>query len=412
MNEKTLNLLPHQYELIKDMKTRIIGMTCGFGGGKTFAIARKAIILMLENKGFDGIITEPNYPLLIQILIPEIKDALDYFEIPYKFNKQDMIFYAYPKGVETRIICKSLENYDRLVGVNASWIIMDEYDTTKTEIAYMAYLKLLGRMRVGNVNQMVIVSTPEGFRAMYRIFIEEKDKGDKRLIRAKTSDNKYLDSSYIQNLIDIYPSNLLQAYLDGEFVNLTQGTVYTGFTDLCDVRAELTENVLHIGMDFNVTNMNACVAQIKNNTAEFLDEFTGLYDTPAMINAIKRKYPNHKIIVYPDSSGGSRKTVDASKSDISLLRQAGFAVMADSKNPAVKDRIMSVNSALENGKVKIDFIQCPVLVECLRKQAYNDKGEPDKQSGYDHAPDGMGYFVHYKYPVVRKTVKQFNLKGL
>lgn len=412
MVNKDLNLLPHQYDLIADDKTRVLGMTSGYGGGKTFAIARKAVLLMFANKGFDGIITEPNYPLLVQILIPELKDSLDFFEVPYKFNKAEMIFYAYPNGIETRIICKSLENYDRLIGINAAWVIMDEFDTTKSETAYMAYLKLLGRMRVGNINQMVIVSTPEGFRAMYRIFVEEKDKGNKRLIKAKTVDNKHLDAAFIQNLVDIYPSNLLSAYLDGEFVNLTQGTVYTGFSDLCHIDAELSENTLHIGMDFNVTNMNAVIGQEISRKMQFVNEITGLYDTPATIAAIKNRWPNHKVIVYPDSSGGSRKTVDASKSDISLLRQAGFIVMADSKNPPVKDRIMSVNAALENGTVKINFDKCPVLVESLRKQAYNDKGEPDKQSGYDHITESAGYLINYKYPVVRKTASQFQLKGL
>lgn len=412
MAEKELSLLLHQYELIKDDKTRILGMVAGLAAGKTFAIARKAILLMFANKGFDGIITEPNHPLLIQILIPEMREALDFFEVPYKLNKAEMIFYVYPDGVETRIICKSLENYDRLIGVNAAWVLMDEFDTTKSDTAYMAYLKLLGRIRVGNVNQMVIVSTPEGFKAMYRIFVEEKDKGDKRLIRARTSDNRHLDSTYIQSLIDIYPAAALQAYLEGEFVNLTQGTVYTGFSDACYTDAALSEPTLHIGMDFNVTNMNAVVCQEIDRKAQAIDELTGLYDTPAMIKAIKKRYPNHKIIVYPDSSGGARKTVDASSSDISLLRQAGFIVMADKKNPPVKDRIMSVNAALENGTIKINFDKCPVLVESLRKQAYNDKGEPDKQSGYDHITEALGYYVNYKFPIVRKSAKTFNLKGV
>ena len=42
--------------------------------------------------------------------------------------------------------------------------------------------------------------------------------------------------------------------------------------------------------------------------------------------SIKERYAGHKITIYPDASGNSRKTVNASESDISLLRRAGFTV--------------------------------------------------------------------------------------
>ena len=176
---KDLKLLPHQFALIKDTTSEVLGLVSGFGAGKTFAVARKAIMLAMANPGCDGIVTEPNYPLLTQILIPEIKTALDFFSIKYEFKTGESIFYCEIEGKETRIICKSMEGYERLIGINAAWVVMDEFDTAKTELAYNAYIKLLGRLRVGTVRQMVIVSTPEGYRAMYRIFVEEADKGNK-----------------------------------------------------------------------------------------------------------------------------------------------------------------------------------------------------------------------------------------
>ena len=42
----------------------------------------------------------------------------------------------------------------------------------------------LARMRVGQVNQLALASTPEGFRYCYRTFVEQ-DGPDKRLIRVK-----------------------------------------------------------------------------------------------------------------------------------------------------------------------------------------------------------------------------------
>ena len=48
----------------------------------------------------------------------------------------------------------------------------------------------------------------------------------KLLVHGKTTDNHYLPESYIQSLRDNYDDKLLEAYIDGNFVNLTQGATY------------------------------------------------------------------------------------------------------------------------------------------------------------------------------------------
>src|SRR5690606_25918631 len=102
-------------------------------------------------------------------------------------------------------------------------------------------------------------------------------------------------------------------------------------------------DTLHIGMDFNVTKMSAVVYVRRGDTMHAVDEFVDLFDTPAMIEAIKERYPKHSIGVYPDASGDNRKSVGASYTDISLLKNAGFNVFVNTTNPAVKDRINSTN---------------------------------------------------------------------
>jgi hypothetical protein len=403
---KQLKLLPHQFAIIKDTTTKILGLVSGFGAGKTFAVARKAITLAIANPGHDGIVTEPNFPLLTQILIPELKTALDYFGIPFEFKTGESIFYCQVDGKETRIICKSMEGYERLVGINAAWVIMDEFDTAKTELAYNAYIKLLGRIRVGNIRQMVIVSTPEGYRAMYRIFVEEAGEG-KRLIRAKTTDNYHLPQDYIDTMRSQYPPELIEAYLNGEFTNLTSGTVYTQYDRTLNDTSSIDDGMsdIHIGIDFNVGAMSAVICIIKDSKIFVVGEFVDLFDTPELIETLETAYQGRRVFAYPDAAGDARKSVQASTSDIKLLRQAGFTIRADSKNPGIMDRVNGLNSLFKNAtgdrRCFVNTVKCPKLTKALEQQSYDENTRmPDKKNGHDNKGiDALGYLAAKLFPL-------------
>ena len=53
--------------------------------------------------------------------------------------------------------------------------------------------------------------------------------------------------------------------------------------------------------------MSGVVYVVRDGVWHAVDELTGIYDTPELIAAIKQKYPEHNIRIYPDASGGSRK---------------------------------------------------------------------------------------------------------
>jgi len=413
---KQIKLLVHQFSLLKDTESKILGMVSGFGAGKTYAVARKAVTLAMLNPGCDGIVTEPNFPLLTQILIPELKTALEENGIQYEFKAGESIFYCVIEGHETRIIAKSMEGYERLIGINAAWVVMDEFDTAKAELAYNAYIKLLGRIRVGNVRQMVIVSTPEGYRAMYRIFIEEAGEG-KRLIKAKTTDNYHLPQDYIDTMRSQYPPELIDAYLNGEFTNLTSGTVYGKYDRSLNDTAMIDDgrSDIHIGIDFNVSAMSAVACLIKDMKAYAVNEYIDLFDTPELIETLETKYAGRKVYVYPDAAGDARKSVQASTSDIKLLRQAGFTVIANSTNPSIMDRVNGMHAMICNAqgerRLFINTITCPKLTKAIEQQAYDENTQmPDKKNGHDNKGiDAIGYFLAKKFPLSftrRKPIQQ------
>jgi hypothetical protein len=401
----------------------------GFGSGKTAGLIERALMLKCRYPTGNIGYYLPTFDLVDMIAMPRFEEKLEERGIPYKSVKSPRPKIQIEGAGE--IIMRTMDKPGRIIGYEVMDSLVDEIDTLKTDNARECWRKIMSRNRQkkpdGKPNTIAVGTTPEGFKFVYEEWGKEQKPGHE-LIRASTYSNAHnLPENYISDLLDNYPTALIQAYIEGLFVNLTSGSVYPEFdrvlngsnevigTFRTDDGIELAED-LHIGMDFNVTKMAAIVHVPRYGFPHAVDELMNIFDTPAMIKAIKNKYPNNRIFIYPDASGGSRATNNASESDISLLRQANFNVMAREANPPVKDRVLALNVLIKNAKGKRNYFvnpkKCPKFTEALEVQAYNDRGEPDKSSGHDHPLDAAGYFAHYNFPVRGKPVSRIRTVGM
>ena len=395
------DLHPGQLAFVDDTSTQIIGISAGYGAGKTRSLCAKAVHLAAANQGFIGAVMEPTGPLIRDIWQNDFDDFLDAYDIPYTFRASPLPEYMlHLPGGDTKILCRSFENYGRIIGLNLAWVLADEIDTVAPSIANKAFPKILGRLRAGNVRQFGAASTPEGFRWMWNTFGSDdaQQRADRKLIKMRTADNPHLPPDFIERLQANYDPQLLRAYLDGEFVNLTTGQVYDRFDRAKHVITSLpdiTREPLRIGVDFNVGNMSAVITVRLGNSLTVIDEISGAHDTDALAQEIKRRYPEHRIYVYPDASGGNRST-NAAQTDIQILESYGMSNQSPRSNPAVRDRVAAVQALLENGKgeVRLKLSEtCKRSIECLELQSWTEKGEPDKDAGYDHMNDALGYVI-------------------
>jgi len=387
----------------------------GFGSGKTEVLAQRAIADKLMCPKGPVACYEPTYDLVRLILAPRLEEKLDEYKIQYTYNKSENIIYTKKYG---QFILRTLDNPSRIVGYESFRSHVDEIDTLRHKHAEAVWQKIIARNRFkaeGLTNQVSAYTTPEGFNFAYDRW--EKNPGpDYKYIRVSTRANPFLPDDYIQGLMDSYPPNLVEAYIEGKFVNLTTGSVYDSFDRVeHHTPAEwdrTSGEPVHIGMDFNVGNMSSVIHVIRVGQALAVSEITKVLDTPAMIRTIKERYPGSSIVIYPDASGNSRKSNNASESDISLLKQANFKVDAPKANPFVRDRVISMNSAFVTGKYLVNVERCPEYALCLEQQTYTDNGDPDKSSGHDHLPDSGGYFIHRKYPVVNRKPQIAKVVGI
>lgn len=401
----------------------------GFGSGKTWVGCGGICKGMWEfpkiNQGYFA----PTYPQIRDIFYPTIEEvAFDWgLKVNIVESNKEVHFYEGRKFRGT-VICRSMEKPETIVGFKIGNALIDELDVMKSDKAQKAWRKIIARMRynvTGLRNGIDVTTTPEGFKFVYQQFVKEvRDKPELStlygLVQASTFDNeKNLPPDYIPSLMSSYPPELIKAYLRGQFTNLTSGTIYHTFDRKLNNSEEEEQpgETLYIGMDFNVGKMAGIVHVLRLGLPHAVTEIINAYDTPDMIRIIKERFwlydgSNYKkvreIYIYPDASGDSRQSNNASSTDIAQLKQAGFHVIVNKSNPPVKDRINSMNAMFFNAdgarRYKVNVKRCPVYTESLEQQVWDAKtGEPDKKSGKDHPNDAGGYYILKQFPIIKPT---------
>lgn len=399
----------------------------GYGSGKSEALINQATMDALESPNAVIGIYEPTYQLVNDIILDRMMIKLSDWGLGPNINKKDMVITtSHPQC--GKFILRTLDKPERIVGYETYKAHIDEIDTLPIDKANKAWEKITARNRqqpqgIDNIqNRVSAYTTPEGFRFAYNQWVVNKTDKYHDVIQASSYSNPFLPEGYIDALKAIYPAELINAYINGEFVNLTSGTVYRTYDRDKNSSDEVVKDneTLYIGMDFNVDNMAATIYVKRHRLAQktgmhkansvarredvwhCVDEISEEYDTKSVAKLIREKYPKNKVIIYPDSSGKNRSTnAGAAESDIATLQSAPFKFECRyrSTNPRVKDRIMAMNAALEKGLVKFNTVVCKRTVECLEQQAYDKNGQPDKSSGVDHQNDATTYPIAYEMAI-------------
>lgn len=420
----TLNIPQAQF---LQMPHKFRAYVAGFGSGKTWvgctAIAEHFWNWPGINQGYFA----PTYPHIRDIFYETMEEVAFTMGLRVVINQANHEVHAF-EGRKCRgtVICRSMEHPAKIVGFKIGHALIDELDVMPLLKAEMAWRKIIARMRYkvpGLKNGVDVTTTPEGFKFVYQQFVKKLSEKPKLrelygLIQASTYDNALnLPDDYIPSLRESYPPQLINAYLRGKFVNLTSGSVYPDF----DRALNHTDDVLkegeplHVGMDFNVLKMAAVGYVIRDGEPRAVTELTEVRDTPAMAKLLKERFKDkgHHVKIYPDASGQNTSSKNASESDLSILKAAGFQIEVNSTNPAVKDRLNSVNALILNDqgarRLKVNTRLCPVYTEALEQQPYDKNGEPDKTTGHDHVNDAGGYPLVKMFPIVKRQTRVTNL---
>lgn len=343
----------------------------------------------------------PSYKMAKNIVWRKLKQRLQDLNWVKKHNETELTLQLVNGST---IALKGADNYDSLRGVGLDFIVLDEFADIDPEAWYETLRPTLSDKQ----GRALFIGTPKGIgNWAYEIYQNSLDDAQWQSWTFTTIDGGNVPAEEIaQAQKDLDERTFRQEYL-ATFETFA-GRIYYAFDRRENVQTapHSHREVLHVGMDFNIDPMSAVIATRIGDTLHVIDEvrlFSS--NTNEICDELKQRYPNTKIWVYPDPAGNQRKSSAAGATDITILRNAGFIVKVPHSHTPVRDRINAVNSrlcdSLGNRRLFIEP-QCKYTIEGLERQTYKEGStQPDKDSGYDHINDALGYMVDYLFPVRR-----------
>lgn len=405
-------LLTHQAEFAFDTHA-YTALSGGLGSGKSYAIGARLWYLAQQNAGYPGMLITRSGSQMFDLQGQVNKALCDFgFEnvswADFKDDPQPGTFTLYDgriyvicwrPGLYSEVYCHTAENksYTRWAGGNRAFGILDEFDTMQDQEQVWRHMN--DRIRIGPYNNASVASSPEGYRQMWKFFEhdvlkEPSLKAQRRLIKACTLDNPFINLDYIERQINTRDPKALRAYIYGEFVNLEGHLVFWRFDqDKSATNRTLqsfdTDTICHVGVDFNKNINAASVTCFEGGRPYTVYEFHGASDTAALIDQIDDALAGRPVRIYPDATNWEGRQ--------QLNRRYGESnVIFTPGNPSVGQSVDNANTNLFiNGAhwALVNPETCPGMFASLMQQTKNDRGEPDKTKGLDHFSDGYRYML-------------------
>jgi len=345
----------------------------------------------------------PTFKMAREIVWSKLKQMLSDFKWVDVINESNLSIRIKKTG--SIISLKGCENYDSLRGVGIDFLILDEF----ADIEEKAWTEVLRASVADTEGDVLMCGSPKGYgNWSYRMYLKGKQEKEWDSFQYTTLQGGMVSKQEIEQAKQDIDIRTFRQEFEGTFENYA-GSVYYNFHAVENVKEKKIDfsKPLHIGLDFNVDPMSASVAQIDKNIIHFVDEIV-IYssNTDEMVEEIKDRYGSKvKIIVYPDPACRQRKTSAGGRTDLSILQNAGFSVKCKLKHSPVRDRINAVNSSLKSADGKRYIYvdpSCKIITKGLQRQIYKENTNiPDKEQGFDHMNDSIGYLTEIVKPLTR-----------
>lgn len=346
----------------------------------------------------------PTYKMSKNIVWKKLKAKLVELRWAKKINETELSILL-KNG--TTIALKGADNADSLRGVGLDYLILDEF----ADIDPDAWFEVLRPTLADKQGKALFIGTPKGIANwsydMYQY--EQTDPASWKSFQFTTIDGGNVKPEEIEAAKrDLDERTFRQEFL--ATFETYAGRIYYSFDRTLNVLEphDIDTSVLYTGWDFNIDPMSVVIAVRQGDSLYVIDEIRMFSsNTQEAVEEIKSRYPKSRIWAYPDPAARQRKTSAGGSTDLTILQNAGFVVKVPNAHTPVRDRINAVNSRLcDSTGIRHLFIhpKCKYTIEGLERHTYKEgTTQPDKDSGYDHQMDALGYMVDYIFPVRREV---------
>ena len=377
--------------------SRFVSVVAGRRFGKTFLSTGKLLEQAVAGNDRNVWYVAPTYGAAKEIAWNMLIHTIPP-EYVYKTNESSLTLRLINGSV---IALKGAEKPNNLRGRALDFVVMDEFADMRPEAWYEVLRPSLSDRQGG----AMFIGTPKGRNHFYDLWAKGVDgANDWESFQYTTLDGGNVPPEEIESArADLDERTFNQEYC-AQFVTYA-GLIYYGFSredSVLDIGDD--SGTLHVGMDFNLDPMSAVICIRKGEKLYAVDEIV-MYgsNTDEMVAELKDRYGNRNVIIYPDPASRQRKTSAGGRTDLSILQNAGFSVKAKNSHALVRDRINAVNSRLLSGDGERHLFvssKCKQTIKSLERQTYKEgTSVPNKDDGFDHMNDALGYLVEYLFPV-------------
>jgi len=396
--------LPSQVPFYADDSSPYPCFIGGYRSGKTHIGCQKMIKSMFMNFSHAGrpvnfLVVAPTHSLLKTVIIPKIKELIPTYGIKPDINLSDMVVTT-PIGL---IYLRSGFQPETIIGFEVGGVWIDEPGVQKREALDRSAARLSD---IGSrTMQTILTGTPEPGK-QENWWEDFCDTAGVQIYRSSTREAvEYgtIDKTYIDRLKTIYSDKLLQAYIDGEFVNINEHLMFYEFRNEPPHIHSYTFNPelpVLLAWDFNVNPLCVNIAQMETGKIRVFDEVhLANSDTRQAADQIVSRYDKAKVFyVFGDASARARDTRNSKVTDMDIivakLQKAQKQVYnrINTSNPSIRNTANLVNGILapSNGDPLLSVDpRCRHII----KDFLNVTGDKanDERLGFGHHADGIRY---------------------
>lgn len=375
-----------------DSNARFKLLCSGRRFGKTYLCIARLIAWAVSKPGSLNWYVTANYRMAKQIAWRQLKTMVP-ADVCIKRNESELSVELSNGSI---IALKGAENADSLRGVSLSTLVIDEAAYVKQDAWEMVLRPALSDQG----GPAWFITTPAGLNWFHDLWEQAQDEGDWETYSYTTVQGGNVPPDEIEAARRTLDERTFRQEYLASFETLS-GRVYPDFSDdnVTD-NAKDTGGEIYWGTDFNVSVMAGVLGSRVGDTLHIWDELAvNQSNTDEVCQLLKARFPDRRIIAYPDPTGSARKTSSAGRTDHDIIRRYGFQCVSPKAPWAVKDKINATNWMIRtaDGHLKL-FIhpRCKHTIKALKNVTYKQGADDyviDKSAGIEHWTDGLGYLI-------------------